>query len=331
MGDYPDDFNPRAELKKKSEKYADYIYYGVPLGNLKDFDEPPDNALAQMTSKFMGVPIFEMWAEGKMQQYYIAQWAMQTDRPHLQAVVKFVLRISHLADIEGAATSAIFEALRKDLTAAKMAADDVTTAVDSARSELKKLHSATRRTPYDNGAFTVSIAPLLAAVPEAAVTTDEFVSDKKWGASLCRTMFLVSQPKSQENFEKAVKPLLIGVGGYGLVTLAFENKWGAAYALKRQSITMIMEKKHEERALLELKIASTIFSPFILDCPYAYIDGKDLVLALRMLPGGDLGHCAPPSAMLCAAAASPHAHAGVRKPLAVVGVRGGGVRGEGRR
>ena len=43
-------------------------------------------------------------------------------------------------------------------------------------------------------------------------------------------------------------------------------------------------------ALLELKIASEVVSPFILDCSYAYVEGKDLILALRMLPGGDLSH-----------------------------------------
>ena len=74
------------------------------------------------------------------------------------------------------------------------------------------------------------------------------------------------------------------------MTLAFEGQWGCAYALKRQSIPMVVEKKQAERALLELQIASTLVSPFILDCPYAYIDGKDLVIALRMLPGGDLAH-----------------------------------------
>ena len=59
----------------------------------------------------------------------------------------------------------------------------------------------------------------------------------------------------------------------------------AQVALKRQNIAMVLDKKHADRANLELKIASEIISPFIVDCPYAYIDGKDLVLTLRMLPG----------------------------------------------
>jgi serine/threonine protein kinase len=86
------------------------------------------------------------------------------------------------------------------------------------------------------------------------------------------------------------QPLLIGVGGYGLVELSFEQHWGLAFALKRQNMSMVVEKNHSERALLELKIVSEVHSPFILDCAYSYIDGKDLVLALRMLTGGDLAH-----------------------------------------
>jgi protein-serine/threonine kinase len=31
-------------------------------------------------------------------------------------------------------------------------------------------------------------------------------------------------------------------------------------------------------------------SSFLLDCPYAFIDDKDLVLAVRMMPGGDLSY-----------------------------------------
>ena len=291
MSGYPEDFNPREELKKKSEKYADLIYYGIPNIKRSEFDQPPDNALSKLTVEWMGTPLWEMWALGKIYQFYIMQWALQqSDRPHLGAVVRFVLRLSHLADIEGTAALSIVAALKSDLQKGGMDAAGANAAADAASSELKKLHAATRRTPYDNGAFTVSIAPLLAAVPDASVNADEFFANKEWGSALSRAAFATSQPKEQANFDKAAKPLLIGVGGYGLVTLAFEDQWGSAFALKRQSMTMILEKKHAERALLELKIASSIFSPFILDCPYAYIDGKDLVLALRMLPGGDLGH-----------------------------------------
>ena len=84
--------------------------------------------------------------------------------------------------------------------------------------------------------------------------------------------------------------MLIGIGGFGLVELCFEDTWGISYALKRQNMVMVTEKKHSERALLELRIASEISSPFILDAAYSYIEGKDLIIALRMLPGGDLAH-----------------------------------------
>ena len=32
----------------------------------------------------------------------------------------------------------------------------------------------------------------------------------------------------------------------------------------------------------------TVHSRFVLECLYSYIDGKDLVIALRLMPGGDL-------------------------------------------
>ena len=41
---YPSDFNPREELKSKSERYAQMIYYGLPLSKLKEFDPIPDDA-----------------------------------------------------------------------------------------------------------------------------------------------------------------------------------------------------------------------------------------------------------------------------------------------
>ena len=65
---------------------------------------------------------------------------------------------------------------------------------------------------------------------------------------------------------------------------------GISYALKRQNMHFLKEKKHVTMALLEWKITTTLRSPFILDCSYAYVDDKDLVLALRMMVGGDLSY-----------------------------------------
>ena len=65
---------------------------------------------------------------------------------------------------------------------------------------------------------------------------------------------------------------------------------------------MVMDKKNEDKALLEMKMAMNISSPFILNASYAYIDNKDLVLALRMMPGG-------------ASRAHTHSHCGAESTL----------------
>ena len=47
---------------------------------------------------------------------------------------------------------------------------------------------------------------------------------------------------------------------------------------------------HHAERLASAPPRPQITSPFILNASYAYIDNKDLVLALRMMPGGDLAH-----------------------------------------
>ena len=63
---YPDDFNPREELKKKSEKYAQLLFYGLPNAKLSEFDPLPDGAQAKMAVEWLGRPIWELWTEGKV-------------------------------------------------------------------------------------------------------------------------------------------------------------------------------------------------------------------------------------------------------------------------
>ena len=67
--------------------------------------------------------------------------------------------------------------------------------------------------------------------------------------------FNVSRTKGSTDFADGAvpKPLLVGVGGYGLVQLAFLGDWGMAYALKRQNIRMVEEKNHTKMAWLEWK------------------------------------------------------------------------------
>ena len=71
---YPSDFNPRAELNKKSEKYADYISYGLPHDKLEEYEPLPENTQQDMSTAWVGRPLWELWAFGKVYQYYIMQW-----------------------------------------------------------------------------------------------------------------------------------------------------------------------------------------------------------------------------------------------------------------
>jgi hypothetical protein len=160
MSGYPPGFNPREELKKKSETYANFIYYGLRFDKCSDFDPLPDGAERKMTTEWMGTPIWEMWALGRVYQFYIMQWALQQpDRPELQAVVRFVLRLSHLAELEGSSGGGVVEGLRKDLAQTSMSEADVATAVAAATSKLKQLHEASRRTPYDVHTTTQPLPP----------------------------------------------------------------------------------------------------------------------------------------------------------------------------
>ena len=79
----------------------------------------------------------------------------------------------------------------------------------------------------------------------------------RWREQLIQADFNVSRTKGGKDFAdgSVPKPLLVGVGGYGLVQLAFLGDWGIPYALKRQNIRMVEEKKHTKMAKLEWKCA----------------------------------------------------------------------------
>ena len=66
MSDYPADFNPRAELKEKSEKYADYIYYGLPYDKpVSSYDThrihmTPEKVVAPRAHSHRGVAVLSV-------------------------------------------------------------------------------------------------------------------------------------------------------------------------------------------------------------------------------------------------------------------------------
>ena len=46
------DFNPRDELKKRSETYAQYIYYGLPGDKLQEHESMPEEEGEKIKAKF---------------------------------------------------------------------------------------------------------------------------------------------------------------------------------------------------------------------------------------------------------------------------------------
>ena len=124
------------------------------------------------------------------------------------------------------------------------------------------------------------------------MTCQAFLDTPKWALELLRADLAVSKPKGIADFEKVAKPLLIGVGGFGLVQLAFENTFGKPFALKRQFVYNIMKKHNEEKITQEMRMSMTIRSSFILNAAYAWLDveNKDLVLAMRCMSGASLSY-----------------------------------------
>lgn len=261
------DGNPRDALKLNSERYASYVWYGVPKSKCSPYELPAEGAPEELATAWKERSFWELWAGGKLNQFYLVNWALQqSDAAGLQACVRFVLRASNLASPNAA--EGTLDALKQELT--ESCDGGVADAAHAAaKAAVGDIFNATRAVPHDAAAFRTSISSLLEAVPGSAIDCAAFFNNQAWGSALCRAQFITSRVKDAGNFGKKIKPLLIGVGGYGLVQLAFEDQWGAAFALKRQNVSMVVEKKHTEKALLELKITREINSPFLLDCSCA--------------------------------------------------------------
>lgn len=240
---YPSDFNPKEALKKSAASYAQYVKYGLPCQKLQEYDELPAGGQTEMAAAWSGRSIWQLWAKGKLYQFFLTQWAIgkspcgSTD---LQAVIKFAARVSHLVELKSADADAIVAGLGADGGAA---------GVDAATAALPALFAATRKHPYDSGAVVAALQPVLEALPGAAAKCDDFFAKAEWSFNLARAVHIVSRPKTHANFAKAAKPILIGIGGFGLVELAFEDTWGTSFVLKRQNINMVLDKNHADRCV----------------------------------------------------------------------------------
>ena len=89
-------------------------------------------------------------------------------------------------------------------------------------------------------------------------------------------------------------PRLIARGGYGAVFLARHRTSGAAFALKRQSLSQLIAPEQQKRAWLEHRVLTTLRSRFLLDACFAFIDESESWLATRALRRAPTLSCTAP-------------------------------------
>lgn len=221
--------NPKEELKKNSDKYATMVAKGIPRGRCQAFEVPTDSAMEEFKTLWANKSLWELWCVSLTHQFYILQWAMKHGSSSLQDVVTFCARIGQLPNQTVAA-------MRDGAKCAQV----LGAGAEAAAGAVEALHKATRTLPYDVGAFKGALQPVLTALPDSDVTCKAFTDADGYAFHLVRADIAFSKKKGIENFEKAAKPLLIGVGGFGLVQLAFEDEFGQPFALKRQFIYNIV-------------------------------------------------------------------------------------------
>lgn len=88
--------------------------------------------------------------------------------------------------------------------------------------------------------------------------------------------------RSDFNFMEA-----IGEGGYGRVWRVEHLKTRGIFAMKEMSKALIIMKKSVENVFNELKILTSLKSPFIANMAFAFHDRDNLYLGMDYLPGGD--------------------------------------------
>uniref|UniRef100_A0A7S4F4H9 Protein kinase domain-containing protein n=1 Tax=Chrysotila carterae TaxID=13221 RepID=A0A7S4F4H9_CHRCT len=279
----------QSRRERMNAMHAKFLLNGAPKRWLQPFKEVSDEELHQRRAlfcdQFYGASIWAAWCRGKVAQYHIAQWLVsETPRPMAAcALMRFLLRIGNLSSDTGPNATLAVKVLRSDLPPMVEARDTV---ANVARTQLPLLHAATRRWPYHRRTFLAALEPILVRLPEAAIEFAVF-APSEWALALVRTSALIERPLRPDCLAKKLSSLL-AVGGFGRVEIGWNKTWAIPYALKRQNTAMVMGKDHVDKILTEWRVHTAVHSRFVLECLYSYVDDKDLVLALRLMPGGDL-------------------------------------------
>lgn len=300
---------------------AKQIASGLPPRQREPIAAPSDSDVNAFSTSWSSRSLWALWAAGPLQRYHILHWALDQPRggaapsspegsfgrksrlsaaasvavrlsrksgssspsigPALGALCRFLLRAEKLSGAKSAEADAICEGLSAD--------SDTIAVLETAKVALPALVKAVRTTVYAEGAeegFLVIMEPILKALPQVDVECgDSFLRDRKWTIELLRYLRASSQLVCESDF---TGQRLLGVGGFGKVTVGFKKDTGRPYALKRQSTAQVIDKSMHVAALLERRVLCELHSRFVLDALYAFHDDKNLVLALRIMPGGDV-------------------------------------------
>ena len=194
-----------------------------------------------------------------------------------QILARFLLQLARLPASEGETFDSICNTFSNDLAAGQ------TTASMNIQVQGQELHRLTRMLVYDQTAFAECLEPILVALPKASVEITLLLEDPRWVGEMVLLYWLAEQKVEEESF---VQPRPIGVGGFGIVSIAFKADTGRAYALKRSKIGRIdLKESDKTAAALEWKITSTIRSPFLIDSSFGYVNKDEIVLVLRAMSG----------------------------------------------
>ena len=254
---------------------AKEIHAGLPPKRRKAVPVASPADIDSFKAQWGGKSVWAMWSAGPLHRYHVLHWALAASPAGVGALARFLLRVESLYP----------ESQDKDKVCKGLEADSNAAVANAATAALPGLIDATRTSVYGD-AFGAALAPLLAAFPDAEKTsTDSILSDEAWTSELVKYVLSSSRPVNESDF---TGERLLGVGGFGMVMVGFKKDTGRAYALKRQNVSMVIEKTMVEAALIERKAVCELRSRFILDAEYAYHDNVHIVIALRIMPGGDV-------------------------------------------
>ena len=214
---------------------AKEIHNGLAPKHRKAVPAPAPAEVTAFVDKWSGQSVWKLWAVGPLERYHVLHWALHASHQKVGALARYLLRVESMHDAGDTAAA--------NVVAKGLAADAGTEVADAALAALPILFDAVHSASYTDG-FDAALAPLLAAVPEAEVTCGgAILADDGWSRELVRYCAAATRSVDESDF---TGHRMLGVGGFGMVMVGFKKDTGRAYALKRQNISMVIDKSMVE-------------------------------------------------------------------------------------